>query len=152
MLNINRLQLLREVANRKTIAATADAFFMTPSAVSQQLSVLEREAGVPLLKKAGRGVELTTAGNLLVKNSEEIFAAIERAEAQLIDTSKGLSGNVKISPYQRDGATACAYCEYQGICGFDQKIQGYEYRKLKGMDTELLMKAMQEITQSDQKE
>ena len=62
------------------------------------------------------------------------------------------SGNVKISPYQRDGATACAYCEYQGICGFDQKIQGYEYRKLKGMDTELLMKAMQEITQSDQKE
>lgn len=99
MLNINRLQLLREVANRKTIAATADAFFMTPSAVSQQLSVLEREAGVPLLKKAGRGVELTSAGNLLVKNSEEIFAAIERAEAQLIDTSKGLSGNVKISAF-----------------------------------------------------
>ena len=62
------------------------------------------------------------------------------------------SGNVKISPYQRDGATACAYCEYQGICGFDQKIQGYEYRKLKGIDTELLMKAMQEITQNDQKE
>ena len=62
------------------------------------------------------------------------------------------SGNVKISPYQRDGATACVYCEYQGICGFDPKIQGYEYRKLKGMDTELLMKAMQEITQSDQKE
>lgn len=54
------------------------------------------------------------------------------------------SGDVQISPYQRDGATACMYCEYQGICGFDQKIQGYEYRKLKGMDTELLLKAMQE--------
>ena len=99
MLNITRLQLLREVANRKTIAATADAFFMTPSAVSQQLAVLEREANVPLLKKAGRGVELTTAGRALVKNSEEIFAAIERAEAQLIDTSKGLSGSVKISAF-----------------------------------------------------
>lgn len=99
MLNINRLRLLREVANRKTIAATADAFFMTPSAVSQQLGVLEREAGVPLLKKVGRNVELTSAGNLLAKNSEQIFAAIERAEAELIDTSKGLSGSVKISAF-----------------------------------------------------
>lgn len=99
MLNINRLRLLREVANRKTIAATADAFFMTPSAVSQQLGVLEREAGVPLLKKSGRNVELTSAGNRLVKNSEEIFAAIERAEAELVDSSKGLSGSVKMSAF-----------------------------------------------------
>lgn len=99
MLNITRLQLLREVANRGTIAATADAFFMTPSAVSQQLAVLEREAGVPLLRKAGRGVELTNEGALLVKNSEEIFAAIERAEAQLIETSQGLRGDVNISAF-----------------------------------------------------
>ena len=99
MLNINRLRLLREVANRKTIAATADAFFMTPSAVSQQLGVLEREAGVPLLKKSGRNVELTSAGNRLVKTSEEIFAAIARAEAELVDSSKGLSGSVKMSAF-----------------------------------------------------
>jgi len=99
MLNITRLQLLREVANRKTIAATAEAFFMTPSAVSQQLSTLEREAKVPLLEKDGRGVKLTNAGHLLVKNSEEIFAAIERAEAELVDASHGITGNIRLSAF-----------------------------------------------------
>lgn len=105
MLNVNRLQLLREVANRKTIAATAEAFFMTPSAVSQQLAVLEREAGVQLLEKDGRGVRLTRLGARLVRNSEEIFSAIERAEAELIDASHGLTGTVRISAFPTSIAT-----------------------------------------------
>src|SRR5258708_5860385 len=59
MLDLQRLRLLHELHARGTIAAVADALQFTPSAVSQQLAVLEREAGVPLLEKAGRGVRLT---------------------------------------------------------------------------------------------
>ena len=55
MLDLRRLRLLRELHERGTVAAVADALQFTPSAVSQQLAVLEREAGVPLLEKAGRG-------------------------------------------------------------------------------------------------
>jgi DNA-binding transcriptional LysR family regulator len=56
------MRLLRELARLGTVAAVADALSYTPSAVSQQLGALEREAGVPLMRKAGRRVVLTAAG------------------------------------------------------------------------------------------
>lgn len=99
MLNIHRLTLLRELAHRKTVAAVAEAFFLSPSAVSQQLSVLEREAGVALIEKQGRGIKLTPAGIQLVRDSEAVFTALEHAEAQLIETSQGLNGSVELSAF-----------------------------------------------------
>ena len=62
MLDVRKMRLLRELARLGTIAAVAQAQFYTPSAVSQQLSALEREAGVPLMRRGGRRVELTPAG------------------------------------------------------------------------------------------
>ena len=59
MLDVRRLRALRELAERGTIAAAADALHLTPSAVSQQLAALEREVGQPLLEPDGRGVRLT---------------------------------------------------------------------------------------------
>lgn len=99
MLNVTRLTMLREVASRGTIAAAAEALFMSPSAVSQQMSVLEREAGVPLLERKGRGVRLTDAGRALVANTERILAAIEHAEADLAAASQGIVGRVRVSAF-----------------------------------------------------
>src|SRR3954462_8761532 len=76
MLDLRRLRLLRELNERGTIAAVADALQFTPSAVSQQLAMLEREAGVPLLARAGRGVRLTDPALVLVGHAE---ALLERA-------------------------------------------------------------------------
>ncbi|MEU4732878.1 LysR family transcriptional regulator, partial [Streptomyces sp. NPDC023588] len=70
MLDVRRLRLLRELARRGTIAAVAEALAFSPSAVSQQLGVLEREAGLPLLERTGRGVRLTPAGQHLVGHAE----------------------------------------------------------------------------------
>lgn len=99
MLNVNRLRMLREVAARGTIAAAAEALFMTPSAVSQQMAVLEREAGVELLERRGRGVSLTDAGRTLVASTERILAEIEHAEAELASVSGGLVGRVRVSAF-----------------------------------------------------
>lgn len=99
MLNVSRLMMLREVAARGTLAAAAEALFMTPSAVSQQMSVLEREAGVPLLERQGRGVRLTDAGRALVANTERILAAMEHAEAELAAASQGIVGRVRVSAF-----------------------------------------------------
>lgn len=99
MLNIQRIQMLREVANRKTLAAVADAFYMSPSAVSQQLATLEKETGVQLLEREGRGVRLTAAALELVKNSDAIFESIERAEAALVAAGQGLVGTVGMSAF-----------------------------------------------------
>lgn len=91
--------MLREVAARGTLAAAAEALFMTPSAVSQQMAVLEREAGVPLLERSGRGVKLTDAGRGLVDNTERILAALEHAEADLAAASRGVVGHVRVSAF-----------------------------------------------------
>ena len=99
MLNVNRLRMLREVASRGTIAAAAAALFMTSSAVSQQMAVLEREAGAALLERHGRGVRLTDVGITLVGNTERILADIERAEADLATASSGVVGRVRVSAF-----------------------------------------------------
>jgi len=45
--------------------------------------------------------------------------------------SEILEGNIEISPYEAGNKTACDYCTYKGICGFDLKSPGFEYRRLK---------------------
>jgi len=100
MLDLGRLRLLRELEAQGTIAATAGVLGYTPSAVSQQLAVLEREAGVKLLARAGRGVRLTDAGRVLAAHATTLLAAAEEAEADLARTTSTIGGTVRIAAFQ----------------------------------------------------
>jgi molybdate transport repressor ModE-like protein len=95
-LDVTRLRLLREVALRGSIAAAARAVGLTPSAVSQQLTVLEREAGVALLDRSPRGVFVTGAGQSLVDRTHQILQLLEGARSDLEQLSGEVSGNVRI--------------------------------------------------------
>jgi DNA-binding transcriptional LysR family regulator len=99
MLDVRKLRLLRDLADRGTIAAVAAARNYTPSAVSQQLAALEREAGTALLERTGRGVTLTAAGAVLAAHAEEVLAALERATAALAATRDGLAGPLRIGAF-----------------------------------------------------
>jgi DNA-binding transcriptional LysR family regulator len=99
MLDVRKLLLLRELARRDTIAAVAEALCYTPSAVSQQLAALERDAGVPLLQRTGRRVILTPAGAALAGQTEEILALLERAAAGLAAARTGLAGPLRIGAF-----------------------------------------------------
>ncbi|MEU4739582.1 LysR family transcriptional regulator [Actinosynnema sp. NPDC023658] len=99
MLDVRRLRLLRDLAHLGTIAAVAQARAYTPSAVSQQLAALQREAGVPLLEHTGRSVRLTPAGTALVEHAETVLAALEAANATLAAARTGLSGTVRIGAF-----------------------------------------------------
>ncbi len=81
MLDVRRLRTLREVALHGTIRAAAEALAFTPSAVSQQLSALERDLGYEVLERRGRSVHLTAAGRVLVERSDAILAGLADAEA-----------------------------------------------------------------------
>jgi DNA-binding transcriptional LysR family regulator len=100
MLHLGRLRLLRELHSRGTIAGVADALQFTPSAVSQQLAMLEREAGVPLLEKAGRGVRLTDAALVLVEHAEALLDRAARAEADLAALSGSVAGRGRIAGFE----------------------------------------------------
>ncbi|TDO44355.1 DNA-binding transcriptional LysR family regulator [Kribbella sp. VKM Ac-2527] len=99
MLDVRRLRLLRDLDRLGTIAAVAKVHTYTPSAVSQQLAVLEREAGVRLLERTGRRVALTPAGAVLVRHAEVVLAALEEADAALISVRSELSGPLRIGAF-----------------------------------------------------
>ena len=84
-MDFKRLQILRELAGRGTVGATAEAMKVTPSAVSQQLKTLQEELGVVLVEKSGRGVRLTEAGLAMAGAAADVSTAMARAEAT-IDT------------------------------------------------------------------
>ena len=99
MIDVRRLRLLFELSHRGTITAVADALAYTPSAVSQQLAALEREAGVPLLERSGRRVALTPAGAVLTRYAESVFAVLEEASAALAATRTSLTGPLRIGAF-----------------------------------------------------
>jgi DNA-binding transcriptional LysR family regulator len=83
VLDLRRLTLLREVHRRGTLHAVARALSFSPSTISQQLSLLEREAGVPLLERSGRRVQLTPEGLLLVEGAGRLLDEMEQLESEL---------------------------------------------------------------------
>jgi len=99
MIDVHRLRLLLELARRGTITAAAEALAYTPSAVSQQLAALEREAGVPLLERTGRRVSLTPAGVVLAGYAESVLAVLEEASAALAATRDSLTGPLRIGAF-----------------------------------------------------
>jgi molybdate transport repressor ModE-like protein len=99
MLGVWRLQLLREISRRGSIKAAAEAMAVTPSAVSQQLAILEREAGVPLLEKNGRRVRLTDAAQRLVRHADTITGAIAAAEADLASMQSAVTGTLRVAAF-----------------------------------------------------
>jgi DNA-binding transcriptional LysR family regulator len=99
MLDVRKMLLLRELRRLGTIAAVAQALSYTPSAVSQQLSALEREAGVPLLRRRGRGVELTAAGADLADRAGPVLVLLEEAAAALAAARQELTGELRIGAF-----------------------------------------------------
>ena len=93
MLDVRRMRILREVAERGSLAHAARALSFTPSAVSQQIAALEREAGVALLERGPRSVRLTDAGRALVDHTDAILSRLEAAEAEM-QAIAGLRGGI----------------------------------------------------------
>ena len=100
VLDVRRLRLLRELKIRGTIAAVAEALSYTPSSVSQQLSQLESEAGVPLLVKSGRRVQLTPQAEVLVTHTAALVERLELMEAELDRSLTEVTGTVRLAVFQ----------------------------------------------------
>ncbi|MFW2514250.1 LysR family transcriptional regulator [Demequina sp. SO4-13] len=100
MLSIHRLRTLRAFAIRGTVAGAADSLGYTASAVSQQLSALEMETGARLLRKSGRRLVLTPAGQRLVAAADAVLDAVEAAESDLRATHDEPAGSVRAAMFQ----------------------------------------------------
>lgn len=81
-MDVRHLQLLRELADRGSVTAVAEATHRTVSAVSQQLRTAQRDAGMQLVEPVGRGIRLTEAGQLLAAGGVEVETALAAVQAR----------------------------------------------------------------------
>ncbi|MEV5012185.1 MULTISPECIES: LysR family transcriptional regulator [unclassified Streptomyces] len=99
MLDLHRLMLLREIKFRGSMSAAARNLSYSHSAVSQQMSLLEKEVGVVLLERVGRGVRLTDAAEQLVRHTESVLAILEEAESDLASALGEIRGSITIATF-----------------------------------------------------
>lgn len=108
MLDVRKLRVLQAVVGSGSMAAAAGELGYTPSAVSQHLAALEREAGVALLERAGRGVRPTAAGTMLAEHAAAVLARLAEAETALVDLVAGRIGRLGVTFFPTAGASLVA--------------------------------------------
>ncbi len=105
MLDVRRLNVLREVASRGSFSAAADRLFLSQSAVSQQVAALEREVGMPLLDRTRDGPRLTDAGRALVAHADAVIARLDEAERELQAIAGLEGGELRMASFASASAT-----------------------------------------------
>lgn len=98
-MEVGRLRALLELARCGTMAAAAEALFLTPSAVSQQIAQLEEEASVKLTERIGRGVRLTPAGHALVGHAERVMVVLDEARSELAELRREIAGELRVAAF-----------------------------------------------------
>jgi len=108
MLDVRRLRVLHAVSTYGTVTAAASALGYTAPAVSQQLAALEREVGLALTERAGRGITLTPAAELLVAHTDALLNQLDAAEADLAALRDQVTGRVALAAFPSAAATVVA--------------------------------------------
>jgi len=99
MLSLHRLRILHEAARTGSLTSAAEALSYTTSAVSQQITLLERETNARLLERHARGVRLTEAGRLLVEHTTAALDALDAAEEALLELQRGEGGRLRFASF-----------------------------------------------------
>ena len=99
-MDVHQLEALRAVGDRGSVTSAAEALHCTPSAVSQQLKLLQRDVGVPLTERVGRGLRLTPAGDALAREAVGVAIALERAAAAVGAFLDQPTGVVRVAAFQ----------------------------------------------------
>jgi DNA-binding transcriptional LysR family regulator len=105
MLSLARLKVLKEVVDRGSFSAAADALSYTQSAVSQAIARLEAETGTPLVVRDRRGVRATAAGATLLDHADTIFVQVQAAEDDLAAVLGLRGGRLRVASFPSAGST-----------------------------------------------
>src|SRR5215203_4933504 len=105
MLDIRRMKVLQEVVARGSFSAAADSLHLSQSAVSQQIAVLEREVGIPLLERTSEGPKLTAAGEALMEHGDAVLCRLDEAERELAQIAGLEGGRLRLASFPTASAT-----------------------------------------------
>ena len=97
--------MLREVIGRGSFSGAAESLHLSQSAVSQQIAVLEREVGIPLLERTSDGPKLTAAGETLMDHGDAVICRLEEAERELAQIAGLEGGRLRLASFPTASAT-----------------------------------------------
>lgn len=100
MLDLIRLKVLAALARHGSVTAAARELGYAQPSISHHLSRLEAEVGLPLTQRAGRGIRLTPAGELLAQRAAEILGRVDSAEDELAAIAGLRNGRVRVAGFQ----------------------------------------------------
>jgi len=104
MIDVQRLRVLSSVVASGSVSAAAVSMGYTPSAISQQLTALQKSTGLQLVQRVGRGIEPTVAGERLAAEARRVLASISGVEALVADLRTGRVGSLSICYFSSAGA------------------------------------------------
>ena len=122
MLDVRRLEVLKAVVDAGSITRAAAALGYTPSALSQSLAALEREAKTPLFEKVGRGIRPTQAAQLLAEHAQSVMDRLKEAEVALDALRSGRAGRLRLAAFATAGATLVP----RALAHFKEQYPGIE--------------------------
>lgn len=134
-MDVTHLQTLRELRDRGSVTAVARALHLSPSAVSQQLTALQRTVAVPLTRQRGRVLVLTPAGERLADAAGDVIAALVRAQETVGEFAATPTGTVSVTAFHSAGlawfppliAAALADPDGPGIACRDEDVSISEF-------------------------
>ena len=127
-LDVRRLATLRAVAREGTFAAAAEALWLTPSAVSLQMTSLERDMGATLFARTSRGARLTDAGGALLRHAVTILDEVADAERELAQLAGGEHGLLRFGSF----GTATATFAGRAVARLRAMHDGFDLRLVDG--------------------
>ncbi|HEY6638254.1 MAG TPA: LysR family transcriptional regulator [Solirubrobacterales bacterium] len=125
---MRRLKVLREVIARGSFSAAAESLHLSQSAVSQQIAVLEREVGIPLLERTSDGPKLTSAGEALMEHGDAVICRLEEAEREIAQIAGLEAGRLRLSSF----VTASATLMTRALSIFRQRFPNVELEFTEG--------------------
>jgi DNA-binding transcriptional LysR family regulator len=105
VLDLQRLRVLRSVVTSGSVAGAASSLGYTSSAVSQHLTALQRETGLVLLERSGRGIRPTDAGRALAQEADALLTRLGEAETRVADLRSSRNSSLSIAYFASVGAT-----------------------------------------------
>jgi DNA-binding transcriptional LysR family regulator len=134
MFDSTRLRVFREVVERGSFSAAAEALSFTQPAVSRQIATLEREAGAQLLERLPRGIRLTEAGRILLGHTEAILGRMAAARTQIDAVARLEAGRLRIGSFSTANATIVP----RAIAGFAREHPDVELSLTESVSSQLI--------------
>jgi DNA-binding transcriptional LysR family regulator len=134
MFDSTRLRVFREVVERGSFSAAAEALSFTQPAVSRQIATLEREAGTQLLQRMPRGIRLTEAGRILLGHAEAILGRMVAAQTQIDAVARLEAGRLRIGSFSTANATVVP----RAIAAFSREHPQVELSLTEGVSSSLI--------------